>query len=135
MDIQILLIDFIKEHDQKTLKKGTDLFFKQPAAIELIEKEEDDYLLEVPSQTAGHSYEVSLWVNEAEADDEDDIDIISADCECEANQAYFECKHCIAATKGRKTTAASSPYTQHTCPSCRKLSAPRNCCVTRLQGK
>ena len=97
MDIQILLIDFIKEHDQKTLKKGTDLFFKQPAAIELIEKEEDDYLLEVPSQTAGHSYEVSLWVNEAEADDEDDIDIISADCECEANQAYFECKHCIAA--------------------------------------
>ena len=39
MDIQILLIDFIKEHDQKTLKKGTDLFFKQPAAIELIEKE------------------------------------------------------------------------------------------------
>ena len=39
MEIELKLTEFIKEHDKKVLKKGTDLFFSQHQSIELIKKE------------------------------------------------------------------------------------------------
>jgi superfamily II DNA or RNA helicase len=87
MEIPLQLTEFIKEHDKKTLKKGTDLFFNRISEIELIEKENDDFILGVPSQSTDNIYTVVLGTGE---------DMIMEECDCIAFDNYFECKHCIA---------------------------------------
>ena len=88
MEIPLLLTNFIKQHDKKTLKKGTDIFFNRLQEIILVEKSDDDYTLEVPSQSDYYMYTVLLG-NEDE--------MIVEECDCPAYDSYFECKHCIAA--------------------------------------
>ena len=88
MEIALQLTEFIKKHDKKTLKKGTDLFFNRHAEIELVEKNGEDYVLEVPSQTYHQTYQVLLNPEE---------EGIMEECECAAYDINFECKHCIAA--------------------------------------
>ena len=88
MEIAVQLNEFIKQHDREILKKGTDLFFTSHDEIELIQKNGENYVLEVPSQTYDHRYQVLLNPEE---------DGIMEECECIAYDNNFECKHCIAA--------------------------------------
>ncbi len=88
MEIPLLLTEFIKQHDKKALKKGTDIFFNHHQEITLVEKTGNDYTLEVPSQSDDSIYTVLLA-----SEDE----MIDEECDCPAYDTYFECKHCIAA--------------------------------------
>ncbi|MEO7766696.1 MAG: SWIM zinc finger family protein, partial [Ferruginibacter sp.] len=88
MEIPLQLTEFIKEHDNKTLKKGTDIFFYHYSEIRLIKQNDGSFTLEVPSQSSGDKYTVLL---------ETDDGFIVEECNCPAFESYAECKHCLAA--------------------------------------
>ncbi len=88
MEIAVELNEFIRIHDKKILKAGTDLFFNCHDKIELIGKNGEDYVLEVPSQTYDQVYQVLFTPDEYE---------FTGECECVTYDTDFECKHCVAA--------------------------------------
>jgi len=88
MEIATELNEFIKLHDKKTLKKGTDLFIKSHDEIEVLEQQEGDFVISIPSQSSDDMYTVSLSTGE---------ELVSDKCECIAYESYGECKHCVAA--------------------------------------
>ncbi|MEO7522722.1 MAG: hypothetical protein ABIT58_01435, partial [Ferruginibacter sp.] len=86
--IPLLLVQFIKETNERTIKKGTALFLSAKEEIELLDISKRSFSLEVPSQSTGYTYSVMLDVEN---------DSMLGDCDCPAYNQNFECKHCIAA--------------------------------------
>jgi hypothetical protein len=88
MEIALLLTEFIREHEKKTLKKGTDLFLTSHAYIEVLEQQEGDFVISIPSQSSDDTYIVELDIAD---------ELVTDECECIAFDGYGECKHCVAA--------------------------------------
>jgi len=88
MEIALQLTEFIRKHEKKTLKKGTDLFLSDHPYIEVLEQEEGDFVISIPSQSSDNMYIVALDTGE---------ELLRNECECIAYDSYGECKHCVAA--------------------------------------
>ncbi len=82
------LVHFIKSHLDTVIQKGFGLFAGNMDKIFVLAKKRKLYLIDVPSQSNGGSYNVSLNVLKDNVED---------DCNCKAFEKYEQCKHAVAA--------------------------------------
>src|SRR5476651_1492247 len=79
--------DYLLSQSKAQLTKGKRI----ASSIDFIDiDDEDDFVVDVPSESDDFSYEVEFSFDP-------DFDVLTIVCECAAYDNYDDCKHCVAA--------------------------------------